>query len=125
MTLREEAERAAEGGRFDARGPLRSDSGLGVADKAAPIVGQLADAASTLYALDRNPAAREANRIVARLTDRPTLFVVGKAAVGVSVALLADFAAHHGRPRAARWMARLAGALGVGVAVHNVRVGLR
>lgn len=102
---------------------LVDSAGLHPALNAAPILGNLADAASTARAIDRGGI--EANPLVRPVIDRGgngALFAV-KAGVGIGLALAADKLARDGHKRAAKVLAILGGAVPLGAAIHNERQG--
>lgn len=93
---------------------------LGTVWYAAPVVGQAADAASTLLVLSKVKNAHEANPIVAQVVGKPALFVGLKLAGGAGLAFTSHILAKQGHVRAAKIFSGAATVLGVGAAVHNV-----
>lgn len=95
---------------------------------AAPIIGQAADAASTLIALHRIPDAMEGNPFVrpvvkdGRSIGRNSVFVAGKLAVGAGFALASHLLAKDGHRTSAKVFSGLSTALGVGASLHNLGV---
>lgn len=103
-------------------GDLHGAAHIGTLWFAPPIVGQAADAATTLYVLSRTPGTYEANPAMAPLVRKPGAFVAVKLAMGAGLAFASHLLARDGHTRAAKVLSVGAGALGVAAAVHNLGV---
>jgi hypothetical protein len=125
MNLRDQAERKAQGAGVEALERPSSARDLSRKEQAVPVLGQIADAVSTLYALQKNPRAREGNPAMVPLVKHPPLFVATKLVIGLGVAYVADELAEAGHKRIGRVLAWGSGLLGAGLAVHNTRLGNR
>lgn len=128
-SLREDADAAVNAIPLDrlhaAAGAEHGSDHLGTVWYAGPLVGQLADAGSTLLVLARTPGSREGNPgPAAVLGDRSLVrqgaFVAGKLAVGVGFALGAHMLSRGGHTRTAKAFSGIATVFGVGAAVWNL-----
>jgi len=98
---------------------LWDDEGLHPLLNAAPIVGNVLDAASTTASLNRGNV--ELNPIVRPIANNAPVLMAGKLTVGVLTALAADRLAVKGHRKLAKALAILGGAVPVAAAVHNTR----
>jgi hypothetical protein len=100
---------------------------LGTFWRAAPIVGQAADVASTVIVLHRlDGKAVEGNKLMRPFTTHgvagEVAFVGLKLGVGAAIAYGGARLAHAGHAGSAKVLTGIAGAMGVGAAAHNVSV---
>jgi hypothetical protein len=98
--------------------------GLSHVETLSPVLCQVADAASTIYAL-RQPGTYEGNPVMRSLTSKPAIFVSAKFVVGLGMSYTAHRLAkdgHRGWAKALSWGATISGC---GLAVHNVMQGSR
>ena len=87
------------------------------------LLGGGADTVSTLYALDRG--AVEANPLMRPLVQHPPVLLVAQTGVSMAIAKCSDMLAKRGKKKTAMAVAVGYFALKVGIAAHNVRVGMR
>ena len=137
MSLRESAARASESASLELAFYVPRGYALGAADprnltdaaglhpalNLFPLVGNLADALSTLHVLETVPGAYEANPVMRPVVTAGAVpWLLLKAGVGVGMGLYADSLARRGRATQAKWIAALGGAIPTGLAIHNMRV---
>jgi uncharacterized membrane protein len=82
-----------------------------------PGLGQLADAASTLDALDKG--AEEKNPILKKLVKKPVAFVATKLGIGILMGKAVDFFNDRGKEKEAKVLSGILTALGLGPAINN------
>jgi hypothetical protein len=92
--------------------------GLHKVDKAAPIVGQVADAVSTIVVIKKG--GKEQNPFMRPIAGNAPVLLVVKAAVGVMFAASGEVLAKNGHRKLGKGLAWFGAALGFGAAAHNM-----
>jgi hypothetical protein len=119
-TLREQAEARVQEFDLPGGGTMTSTPpGLSPVEKAAPIVGQIADAVATIAVLRQG--GHEANPVMRPIAKSEPALLIVKAAVGVVFAASGEVLTRHGHRRLGRAVSWFGAAIGLGAAIHNVR----
>lgn len=119
-TLREQAEQRVQKLDLPGGGTMTSTpAGLSAVEKAAPIVGQLADAVSTIAVLRQG--GHETNPVMRPIAGNAPALLIVKGAVGLVFAASGEVLTRHGHRRLGRAVSWFGAAIGFGAAAHNAR----